>query len=193
MKEKKWQLTIQALLLAELSPQELSTFMIKVSGYTCGFQIEKNHITKPSTRQGIASVLFCKPGCPRWLRPSLGVWIMKIYCRKCGIELSGDLQELHDPSTLCQENGKDHLPLGFYRMSEGEYYTGSDGQILANVRDIRNLTNHLDSSRLSGCCGLDGCDGINKLCQNGHEVATEKSDCWMAHAVLFDLRRVEMK
>jgi hypothetical protein len=107
--------------------------------------------------------------------------------------LSAELEELHDPSALCEEDGKDHIPTGFYCTSDGGYYTGSEGKILANRRDVRNLTNHSDSSRLNGCCGFDGCDGMNKLCQNGHEVATEKSHCWMAHAVLFDSQRAQMK
>jgi hypothetical protein len=36
-------------------------------------------------------------------------------------------------------------------------------------------------------CGLDGMDGPNLVCVNGHEIGTEKSDCWMPHAaVLLD-------
>jgi hypothetical protein len=26
-----------------------------------------------------------------------------------------------------------------------------------------------------------GCDGVNTVCGNGHEVGTECSDCWMPH------------
>ncbi len=40
------------------------------------------------------------------------------------------------------------------------------------------VKNTEDSSRLNGCCGLDGCDGLNKKCQCGAYIGTEKSDCW---------------
>jgi hypothetical protein len=104
-----------------------------------------------------------------------------------------DLEQLKDDSTLCEDDNKDHIPQGFYFVSEGEYYNGTEGQIIVNLRDVVNLVNHTDPGRLNGCCGLDGCDGMNKLCENGHEVATEKSDCWLAHATLFDPQQVDMK
>src|SRR5262249_40013798 len=45
---------------------------------------------------------------------------------------------------------------------------------------------HPDPRRRNGCCGMDGCDGMNLVCPEGHEVATERSDCWMAHAAWLD-------
>lgn len=41
-----------------------------------------------------------------------------------------------------------------------------------------NTRYHDDPRRVSGCCGPSGIDGVNTLCANGHEVATESSDCW---------------
>lgn len=36
-----------------------------------------------------------------------------------------------------------------------------------------------DTSRLSGCCGLDGCDGPNMLCRLCKTaIGTMQSDCW---------------
>jgi hypothetical protein len=119
--------------------------------------------------------------------------MMKLHCRRCGVELTAELEKLKDPFVLCEDDGKDHIPQGYYCLSDGEYYTGSDGQIIVNLRDVVNLKNHSDTARLNGCCGLDGCNGMNKLCKNGHEVATEKSDCWLAQAVLFDSQQIEMK
>jgi hypothetical protein len=40
---------------------------------------------------------------------------------------------------------------------------------------------------------MDGTDGINKLCANGHEIATEKSDCWMPTAVIFEKEKTILK
>lgn len=42
------------------------------------------------------------------------------------------------------------------------------------------------SSKLNGCCGLYGSDGLNQLCNNGHEVATKKNDCWASNRVIFN-------
>lgn len=72
----------------------------------------------------------------------------------------------------------DRVPLGFYTMERGHY--------LVNLKDVAGTQYHPDSSRLNGCCGLDGMDGMNVLCANGHEVGTEQSDCWVSHAVTFD-------
>ncbi|WP_157469362.1 hypothetical protein [Gemmata sp. SH-PL17] len=54
----------------------------------------------------------------------------------------------------------------------------SCGRFLLNLRDMVNTGYHPDGRRVSGCCGLSGIDGVNTLCANGHEVATESSDCW---------------
>jgi hypothetical protein len=43
---------------------------------------------------------------------------------------------------------------------------------------------HSELHRLAECCGLDGMDGPNFVCVNGHEIGTEMSDCWMPHAAI---------
>tara|TARA_R110002072_G_scaffold299849_1_gene475950 strand:+ start:724 stop:1152 length:429 start_codon:yes stop_codon:yes gene_type:complete len=40
------------------------------------------------------------------------------------------------------------------------------------------------SQYLNGCCGLDGCDGPNQICQCGNEIGTLKSDCWTPHTFI---------
>jgi len=54
--------------------------------------------------------------------------------------------------------------------------------IVLNLKDTINTKHHSDQSRLNGCCGLDGL-GMNTLCANGHEIGTERSDCWMPHYI----------
>jgi hypothetical protein len=49
---------------------------------------------------------------------------------------------------------------------------------MLNRKDMINTHYHDDPRRMSGCCGPSGIDGVNMLCVNGHEVATESSDCW---------------
>jgi hypothetical protein len=112
-------------------------------------------------------------------------------CAHCGLPLTEPLSSLPDLSSLSEEDGKDHLPAGYYLVApppdeEGGYYTEATGQYLVNRKDVRNTKYHPNRGRLNGCCGLDGCDGKNLVCLNGHEVATERSDCWMAHSTTLD-------
>jgi hypothetical protein len=50
--------------------------------------------------------------------------------------------------------------------------------VLVNLNDLVGTEHHQDRHRLNGCCGLDGCDGPNLVCPKGHEIGTERSDCW---------------
>jgi hypothetical protein len=116
-----------------------------------------------------------------------------ICCRYCGIQLSKEIVQLMDLSLLREADGVDYVPLSYFFVGDGKLFTGTAGKIFINIGDSLNLNNHFDRSRLNGCCGMDGCDGMNKLCKNGHEVATEKSDCWMPHAMLFDPQQIDLK
>lgn len=42
-----------------------------------------------------------------------------------------------------------------------------------NIDNLKLSKSHADLSRLNGYCGLDGLDGLNKVCLNEHEVGTE--------------------
>jgi hypothetical protein len=79
------------------------------------------------------------------------------------------------------EAGEDLLPVGRYAIAKGEFDSERVGDTLLNLRDVHNVKRHPDVGRLNGCCGLDGLDGMNLVCVNGHEVATERSDCWLPH------------
>lgn len=67
-----------------------------------------------------------------------------------------------------------------------------DDQFILNSNDVINCQNHEDQSRLNGCCGLDGCDGPNQVCVNGHEIGTKRSDCWTYRYTSFDVEAVVM-
>jgi hypothetical protein len=112
---------------------------------------------------------------------------MRFFCAVCGLAVTKELTLLEDIDWLCEQEGRDFVPSGTYTISDGGYYTGSEGKVVVNVRDLTNVRNHPDPSHLSGCCGLDGTDGLNKICTNGHEIGTEKSDCWLAHAAILEL------
>ena len=81
------------------------------------------------------------------------------------------------------EDGKPLAPQGFFSINSEEYWT-ADGRFVVNLADLVGTKHHSDDHRLNGCCGLDGLDGPNLICTNGHEVGTEKSDCWMPHAAV---------
>jgi len=75
------------------------------------------------------------------------------------------------------------VPQGFFSINSKEYWS-ADGQFVVNLADLVGTKHHSDRGRQNGCCGLDGLDGPNLTCANGHEVGTEKSDCWMPHAAV---------
>ena len=65
-------------------------------------------------------------------------------------------------------------------------------EIGVNNNDVINCQYHEDRSRLNGCCAHDSCDGLNRVCVNGHEIATERSDCWTYHYTGFDPEAVKI-
>ena len=110
-------------------------------------------------------------------------------CPYCNLEISSTLLELTNTERLVYSDGEDHVPLGHFIVSNGEYLAGSEGKVLLNRKDLKNVRLHSDRRRLKGCCGLDGLDGPNLICSNGHEIGTERSDCWMPHVVFLEVTR----
>lgn len=118
---------------------------------------------------------------------------MIIKCKQCGLDLTAELTEVINTDNLNENDNQDFIQTGYYFVSDGEFYTNSEGLIIINKADLINSKNHFNQKRLNGCCGLDGTDGINKICNNGHEIGTEYSDCWIPHCVIFvpELIRIE--
>jgi hypothetical protein len=106
-------------------------------------------------------------------------------CRACGVPLTPQLRLLADRTALCHwQEGEPYLPQGTFTVSEGDF--GPAGQFVVHLGNLVDVGYHPERRRLSGCCGRAGCNGMNRVCREGHEVATECSDCWMAHAAHFD-------
>jgi hypothetical protein len=103
-------------------------------------------------------------------------------CLRCNRDLTTPLEEAL-ATQLFTKDGDPHVPTGYFAVSDGDYYTGTEGQRLVNLADMRSWYRHTDLRRLNGCCGLDGCDGPNRLCDCGAEIGTERSDCWHAHCI----------
>lgn len=114
-------------------------------------------------------------------------------CASCGVLLTPPLQPLDDAARLVEEDGEDHVPDGFFTIADGHYYTDGVGDYLINLRDVVNTAQHPNPSRLNGCCGLDGLSGRNTICLHGHEIGTERSDCWLAHSLALDPAAVVME
>ena len=112
-------------------------------------------------------------------------------CATCHVVVTLPLRSLSDRALLCETAGEDYVPRGWMLKSDGSFFTGTEGQFIVNLKDLINTKHHSDPRRLNGCCGLDGCDGKNTICKNGHELGTERSDCWIAHAILLDPSAIE--
>ncbi len=111
---------------------------------------------------------------------------MKLICKACNLEISEPLTELKDLSLINKNHGQDYIPRGFYLIQQETAYQILKGSIIINIKDLINSKHHSDGSRLNGCCGLDGCDGMNRVCLHDHEIGTEYSDCWRYHKVILN-------
>jgi hypothetical protein len=87
-----------------------------------------------------------------------------VCCRACGRSLTAELEEVASPRVQNETDGQDHIPLGAFCVSDGSFFTGSDGQIIVNVDVAEGLVKHSDAKRWTGCCGSDGLNGPNLLC-----------------------------
>jgi hypothetical protein len=99
-------------------------------------------------------------------------------CSACQQRISPDLREVPMPSPVMEEApGHRFLPP---LMPRGSYAVSPHtGVFVLNPGDISGVARHPDRGRLNGCCGLDGLDGPNLVCDAcGAEVATQQSDCW---------------
>ena len=112
---------------------------------------------------------------------------IKIYCKECKSEITSELTEISESMLFWDENNQNIIQKGKFSFLENPK---SNNKRIIVALDVYNLKNHSDINRFAGCCGSDGGNGLNKLCLNGHEVATEVSDCWTAHYVEFDCNKI---
>jgi hypothetical protein len=109
-----------------------------------------------------------------------------IVCKECGARLSEELR-LADGSERNTEDGKAYVARGATIQNDDSFFHQNVGGYVANVEDVLHTRLTEAANRLNGCCGLDGMDGPNLLCdQCGAEVAIKKTDCWMPHCVIFE-------
>jgi uncharacterized protein (TIGR02996 family) len=117
-----------------------------------------------------------------WRRVARGAGVPQVFrCAACRLPLTRPLRLLADPVWLSGSDGTPLVPAGYYWPSDGTVWGGTEGHCCVNLSDLQNVQPHPQPGRRNGCCGVDGLDGINTVCRNGHEVGTECSDCWMPH------------
>ncbi len=112
-----------------------------------------------------------------------------MYCKKCNLKLTDELYEVHK-SALRFDDGTDMIEKNKYSVITNE--CNKQKELVIAVDDYY-FKNHEDSRRFTGCCGSSGMDGMNKVCTNGHEVATEFSDCYMSHYISVNMENVLIK
>ena len=108
-----------------------------------------------------------------------------IVCLGCGARLSEELR-VADLSERNTEDRMPYVPRGATVQEDDTFFHQHVGEYVVNVDDAIHTWLTEAGNRLNGCCGLDGMDGPNLLCdQCGAEVAIKKTDCWMPHCVIF--------
>jgi hypothetical protein len=114
---------------------------------------------------------------------------MILRCAICSIAISNEIIQLQDLSLLIEDDGKDHISKGFYRIgTEHDDVIQADNGFILNIADMIN-TKYSEQAAF-GCCGLSGGD-MNTLCNNGHEIGSECSDCWLPHYIHIPLNTVD--
>ena len=112
---------------------------------------------------------------------------IRIYCKICKSKLTDELLEVNESSLKLYDN------VNAIEKNKFSILTENSNTELVVAIETYHLKNHKFISRFSGCCGSSGLDGMNKTCQNGHEVATETSDCWTPHYISFNLDKIIVK
>lgn len=110
-----------------------------------------------------------------------------IYCKKCNKRITDELVEMNR-SEITFPDFVDAIPVGRFTIFK-------DGDIL-NLLVNKNqplLKDHTDLNRFTGCCGSSGIYGMNKVCANNHEVATEFSDCYTSYYTSISLKNTIVK
>jgi hypothetical protein len=102
---------------------------------------------------------------------------IKLYCKICKVKLTDALEEIHE-SALTFNDGEPAIAKDKFSV----HTENGSKEILVAIESYF-LENHKDLRRFTGCCGSSGLDGMNKTCINGHEVATEVSDCYTPHYI----------
>lgn len=118
--------------------------------------------------------------------------LFRIQCSNCGRFLTGCLEPVPVDFDPDWPDCKNMIPRGHYWIAHDIQPERLNGHCLINLDDRFGLGYHPEARRHSGCCGRDGCDGPNQVCECGAEVATEVSDCWTSYFAHFETDAVAL-
>lgn len=120
-----------------------------------------------------------------------------LFCKSCGFQLTRLLRPvatLAERDRICwfdRDSGTAPIPAGYVLIIAGEMLRDMEGEIRPfdtppvawlNLADVEKGAGYTPKpNRRNGCCGMDGCDGPNRICFCGAEIGTERSDCWTWH------------
>ena len=110
-----------------------------------------------------------------------------LYCR-CGTPITVALTKT--ATLLGAQDGRPLIPDGTIYVVDADFADWAQarpGDWLVNKADLQGC---VDGGVRNGCCGVDGQDGLNVLCSQGHDIGTEVSDCWTPHFVLLDQTKI---
>jgi len=137
-------------------------------------------------RRRLVRVLRCAGGCVS-VRP-----VSVLCCARCGAVLSRPVQIGAAPDMPAPALVVGEAPIAagaafcsrepLHRRLNGRprWHLETAPQVWMSLDDLLAAVRIAeDAARRSGCCGLDGCDGPNRVCGCGAYVGTEQSDCWM--------------
>jgi hypothetical protein len=130
-----------------------------------------------------------------------------LFCKACGSPLTPALTVVSEktpgiaPPKLF--DGRSPTPRGTVFESYRPWHTSPRGKA-GHLHILPQMWMGLDDllgeprytplvKRLNGCCGLDGCDGPNRLCQCGAHIGTELSDCWTPRMFIPDPLETEWR
>jgi hypothetical protein len=112
--------------------------------------------------------------------------MMSVRCRRCEATLTPLLKPVEgafEPEVTDCEN---LIPRGSYWIAHDFLPEHVNSHIVVHLEDIFDLRPHPDPKRHSGCCGEDGCDGPNRICECSAALATVVSDCWTGYYAHFE-------
>lgn len=117
-------------------------------------------------------------------------------CARCGQCLTAEVIETELPA---HETRNDAAEGGLFQplMPQGTYAVDPErssrqrigrhsppGTVVLNPADVPGAAQHPKPYRNIGCCGPDGLQGPNLVCQScGTEIGTAQTDCWVAPVI----------
>ncbi|WP_272149249.1 hypothetical protein [Tenacibaculum aiptasiae] len=115
---------------------------------------------------------------------------MKLYCKKCNYLLVEGLVKAINKEVIYADE-YDLIPIGKYIINNNIWnFENLEITYLLNVNNI-NLKNHYNHTKMQGCCGPSGVDGLNQLCPKcKQEVGVLVADCYTPYFIGIDKNKV---